>query len=201
LGWIDQQAVLMATKTRKLKMALLLTVGISIIAVVWIVYQFRHNAAGPTIPLPSETAKTAIMALSRVHQTATKDGAVQWELEAAAAELETGTGKMVLQSPKVVFFLDDGTRVNLTSREGILYTRNNNIQVRGNVQLKNSRYTLVTDVLAYEHDQRLLKSDAPVTIIGRDIELNAATMRYDLNTNQACFLGRVEGILFENPAS
>ena len=191
----------MANRTRKLKFALLLVVGISVIAVIGIFYQYRQNAGSPTIPLPTETATKAIMALSQVHQTATKDGAVQWELDAVAAELETGTGKMVLEAPKVIFLLDDGTRVNLTAREGILYTRNNNIEMRGNVQLKNSRYTLITDVLAYEHDQRLLTADAPVQIIGSDIELKAATMRYDLNTNQARFLGQVEGILFENPAS
>jgi LPS export ABC transporter protein LptC len=190
----------MVTKTGKLKMALLLAVGISVIAVIGVFYHFRRNTTGTTIALPSETATNAIMALSRVHQTATKDGTIQWELDAAAAELETGTGKMILQSPKVIFFLDDGTQVNLTAREGILFTRNKNIEVRGNVRLKNNRYTLTTDVLAYEHDRRLLKSDAPVQIAGRDIELNAATLIYDLNTDQARFVGRVEGKLFANPS-
>ena len=190
----------MATITQKLKLALLLAVGVSVIAVIGVFYQFRQNPAGTKIPLPPQAASKAIMALSQVHQTATKDGAVQWELDATAAELETGTGKMVLQSPKVVFFIDDGTRVNLTAREGILYTRNNNIVVRGNVKVSNSRYTLITDVLAYEHDNRLLQADAPVHIIGKDIELKAATMRYDLNTNQARFHGQVEGTLFENTA-
>ncbi len=191
----------MATRIRKLKLALLLAVGISVIAVIAVFYQFRKNSAGPTIPVPPKAATKAIMALSQVHQTATKDGTVQWELDAAAAELETGTGRMVLEAPKVIFFLDDGTKVNLTAREGILYTRNNNIEMRGNVRVKNDRYTLITDVLAYEHDHRLLQADAPVQIIGKDIELKAATMRYDLNTNQARFQGQVEGVLFESPAS
>jgi LPS export ABC transporter protein LptC len=190
----------MAVKAQKLKLALLLAVGGSVIAVIGVFYQFRQNSAGTKIPLPPQTATKAIMALSQVHQTATKDGTVQWELDATAAELEAGTGKMVLQSPTVVFFLDDGTRVNLTAREGILYTRNNNIEVRGNVLVKNDRYTLMTEVLAYEHDDRLLQADAPVQIIGKDIELQPATMRYDLNTNQARFHGQVEGTLFEKPA-
>jgi LPS export ABC transporter protein LptC len=172
----------------------------SIIAVIWIFYQFRQDRAAARIPLPSKAATQAIMALSQVHQTATKDGTVQWELDATTAELETGTGKMVLKSPKVIFFLDDGTQVNLTAKEGTLHTSSNNIEVRGNVLVRNDRYILTTQVLAYEHDQRVLHADVPVQIVGQDLELKAATMHYDLNANQTRFKGPVEGILFENPA-
>jgi LPS export ABC transporter protein LptC len=187
-------------RTKRLRRLLLLTVGISLIAVVWVFYQFRQDRAAVRIPLPSQAATQAIMAISQVHQTATKDGAIQWELDAATAELETGTGKMVLKSPKVTFFLDDGTRVNLTAKEGTLHTSSKDIEVRGNVLVRNNRYTLATEVLAYEHQQHVLYADASVQIIGQDLELKAATMHYDLNTNQTRFQGQVEGILFENPA-
>lgn len=190
----------MSHRTQRLRRVLLMAVGVSIIAVIWAFYQFRQDRAAVRIPLPPKAATQAIMALSQVHQTATKDGAVQWELDATTAELETGTGKMILQSPKVTFFLDDGTRVKLTAKEGTLHTSSNDIEVRGNVLVRNDRYTLITEVLAYEHEQRVLHADAPVQIIGQDIELKAATMRYDLNANQTRFQGQVEGILFENPA-
>jgi LPS export ABC transporter protein LptC len=190
----------MVYRTKKIKWALTAALGLSIIAVVWIFCQFRQGQSSLQIPLSPEQATKAIMALSRVHQTATKDGIVQWELDADTARLEADTGKMVLQSPQVDFFLDDGTRVHLTAQEGVLYTRNNNMEVRGNVQLHNDRYSLKTEVLAYEHDHRVMRTDAPVHITGQAIELKAATMHYDLKTNQALFSGPVEGLLYEKPA-
>lgn len=152
-----------------------------------------------SIPLPTSSTK-ALMALSKVHQTATKDGAVQWELDAESAELEAKTGRMVLKFPKVKFYLDDGGKVYLTARRGILFTRNNNIQVRGNVRVVNDRYTLVAETLDYEHARRRLCTDRPVTITGQAFDLSSACMTYDLNTNRAQLDGDVEGIVHEKPA-
>ena len=189
----------MVHPTQKIRWALTAAAGLSIIAVVWIFYQFRQDQSALQIPLPPEQATKAIMALSRVHQTATKDGIVQWELDADTAKLEAGTGKMVLQSPRVNFFLEDGTRVQLSAREGILFTRSNDMEVRGNVHLRNDRYSLKTEILAYEHDHRLMRADAPVHITGPDVELKAAAMHYDLKSNQTLFSGPVEGLLYEKP--
>ena len=172
---------------------------VCVAAIVWAFYQQRSRGGGVTIPLPASSAKTLI-ALSKVHQTATKDGAVQWELDAESAELEADTGKMVLASPKVQFYLDDGGKVYLTARKGVLNTRNNNIKVRGNVRVVNDRYTLVTETLAYVHAKRRLHTNRPVTITGQAFDLSSATLTYDLNTNQAMFDGDVKGIVHEKPA-
>ena len=190
----------MVLRTQKIKRWITAIVGISFISVVWIFYQYRQTRDGLNIPLPPETVTQAIMALSQVHQTATKDGHTQWELDADTAELEAGTGKMVLQAPSVNFFMEDGTRIKLTASEGILFTTTNDMEVRGKVRIRNNRYTLTTETLTYKHEHRVLQAESAVHITGDAIELKAATMRYDLNTNQTQFDGRVEGILHENPA-
>lgn len=190
----------MAQRSQKIKWGIAAVVGLCFISVLWIFYQYRQTRDGLKIPLPPETTTQAIMALSKVHQTATKDGQTQWELDADAAELEAGTGKMVLKAPSVNFFLEDGTRIQLTAREGVLYTTTNDMEVRGKVLIRNDRYTLKTETLTYAHDHRVLMATSAVQITGKSIDLKAATMRYDLNTNQTQFDGQVEGILYENPA-
>ncbi len=190
----------MARRTQNLKCWIGAGFVLAFVSVLWVFYQYRQARDGLIIPLPPETATNAIMALSKVHQTATKDGQTQWELDADAAELEAGTGRMVLRSPSVSFVLEDGTRINLTARQGVLYTKTNNMEVRGKVNIRNDRYTLTTESLTYEHDHRVLLADSAVQITGQAIDLKAAAMRYDLNTNQTLFEGRVEGILYENPA-
>lgn len=173
--------------------------AVCIAAIVWTFYQQRRGSSAVSIPLPTSSAKALIM-LSKVHQTATKDGAVQWELDAKSAELEAITGRMVLNSPKVEFYLDDGGKVYLTAHQGILFTRNNNIKVRGNVRIVNDRYTLMAEALDYEHAQRRLYTDRPVTIKGQAFDLSSASMTYDLNTNRAQLDGDVKGIVHEKPA-
>jgi LPS export ABC transporter protein LptC len=179
-----------------------LTLGITLVAVLALAvvaafYIGRQTPEDTTDKaLPSMTAK-ALMYLAGVHQTATKNGNVQWELKAQSAELEAATGQMTLQSPEVEFFLESGERVRLTGKEGILNTKTNNIEVRGNVQVVDNRYTLTTDSLAYEHESRMLHAASPVRIVGKTMSLSAASMWYNLNTQQALFSGYVKGRLDE----
>ena len=179
------------------KLAVTLVLGISLGAVFWYFYLFRQIPE-PTAPIPESTAK-AVMALSKVRQTATKDGVVQWKLEAVSAEMEADTGRMVLKSPEVEFYLEDGGQVHLKARKGILYTRDNNMEVQGNVHLRSDRYTLVTEALTYDNERHLIVTTKEVRISGKTIQLNASAMTYDLTANQARFKGPVKGILHENP--
>lgn len=186
-------------RTTKIIFVLGVLAAMCIAAIAWTFYQQRRDASAVSIPMPTSSTK-ALIALSKVHQTATKDGAVQWELDAKSAELEAETGRMVLKAPKVQFYLDDGGKVHLTARWGILFTRNNNIKVRGNVRVVNDRYTLVAETLIYEHAQRRLYTNRPVTITSQAFDLSSTGMTYDLNTNQAQLDGDVKGIVHEKPA-
>ncbi len=188
----------MAKRGIKIKLALTLALGVSLGAVSWYFFYSRQDRNLAQLPFPKSAAK-AVMALSKVRQTATKDGILQWKLAAVSAEMEAETGQMVLQSPEINFFLEDGSQVHLTAEKGILHTRDNNMEVQGNVRLRSDRYTLVTEALAYDNEQRVITSTQAVRISGKAIQLNAATMTYDLKTNQAQFGGPVKGILHENP--
>jgi LPS export ABC transporter protein LptC len=159
--------------------------------------QRQHSTeTGIKIPLPPG-ASTAILSLTGVHQTATKNGVLEWELKAETAELESKSGRMVLKAPKVLFYLADGGQVHLTAEQGVLDTKSNDIQVQGNVRVVEDRYTLLTEQLDYKHAKRILRSDKPVHIFNQSADLKAAGMIYDLNTNQARFAGRVKGSLNE----
>ena len=185
------------THSRKMLVALLLgTIAISLIGVGWLFFKSRVTSQA-TLKLPAEAVRS-LMKLAGVHQTATKNGAVQWELDAATAELEANSGRMVLDAPKFKFFLEDGTVVQVTAKTGILNTRSNDMQVRGNVKVRNDRYTLVTEALSYLHDDRKMETEAPVIITGGEVDLRADAMTYDLEKNTARFRGHVVGKVNED---
>jgi lipopolysaccharide export system protein LptC len=188
----------MGKKPIKIKLALILVLGISLGALCWYFLKFQMNQSPVQLPLPATAAK-ALMALSQVRQTATKDGVVQWKLAAQTAELEAETGRMILRNPKIDFFMKDGSKLHMTATKGVLNTRNNNMEVQGHVLLRSDRYTLQTEELVYDHDIRLITTHAPVQINSLAIQLHAAGMTYDLTTDQAQFRGPVQGVLHENP--
>ncbi len=167
-------------------------------ALAFIFFQFKKQQTAP-IPLPKSAVKT-LMNLAGIHQTATKDGKIEWELDAESAHLEAQSGRMILNSPVIDFYMEDGTKVHLTAETGVLDTHSNDVQVSGNVLLKNDRYTLTAQELAYDHTDRTLQSDRPVFIKSNAFNLRADTMTYNLKDNLAQFDGRVEGILSENKA-
>lgn len=183
--------------SKKMLIAFLLgIIASSLIGVGWLFVKGRITSQA-TVKLPAEAVRS-LMKLAGVHQTATKNGAVQWELDAATAELEAKSGRMVLDAPKVKFFLEDGTVVQVTAKTGILNTRSNDMQVRGNVKIRNDRYTLVTEALSYNHGDRKMETEVPVIITGGEMDLRADAMTYDLDKNTARFRGHVVGNVNED---
>lgn len=188
----------MADRKSALKLILTAATLLGVVALAVVFFQFRRQQLQP-LPIP-DLATKALMTLAKVHQTATKDGKVQWELDAATAQLEADSGEMRLTSPRIVFFTDNGDKVLLTAEKGVLNTRNNDMQVSGNVRLRDDRYTLLTEALVYQHDRHILRTDVPVIIIGRAFDLRANKMTYNLEENLAQFDGQVKGNLHEDPA-
>jgi LPS export ABC transporter protein LptC len=187
----------MANRARILKGVLTAAVIIGMGAMAMIFFQFRHQTIAP-LPLP-EIATKALMTLANLHQTATKDGKTQWELDAQSAQMEADSHRMVLTSPKVDFFMEDGTKVKLIADKGVLDTQSNDMHVTGNVCLRNDRYSLLTEALIYQHERRQLRSDVPVQIKSKAFDLRANQMTYNLEDNLAQFDGQVEGSLYEKP--
>jgi LPS export ABC transporter protein LptC len=170
----------------------LLLIIAATVALRWV--QSRRRQSQP-LAAPVEKASDALMTLMGIHQTATKEGNVQWELDADSAQMEADNGRMILIEPKVDFIMRDGGKVHLTARKGVLDTRNNDMAARGKVRLRNDQYELETESLKYQHEARLLNCQTPVRIIGPAFDLRADRMTYNLEENRAYFDGRVEGNL------
>jgi LPS export ABC transporter protein LptC len=174
-----------------------LLVGLLLIIAAVVALRWFHSRRQPgqPLPVPAEKATDALMTLMGIHQTATKEGKVQWELDADSAQMESANGRMILTGPKVNFILQDGGKVHLTAREGVLHTRSNDMAAKGHVRLRNDQYELETESLKYQHKERLLSCQTPVRIIGPAFDLRADRMTYNLEENRAYFDGRVEGNL------
>ncbi|MBI5064426.1 MAG: LPS export ABC transporter periplasmic protein LptC [Desulfatitalea sp.] len=174
-----------------------LLIGVLLVIVTTVAVRFVHfrQQQGHPLPTADQIATDALMTLVNIHQTATKEGKVQWELDADSAQLEAENGRMILTGPRVDFITRDGGKVRLTARKGVLHTRSSDMAARGQVRLRNDQYELESESLKYQHKERLLSSQTQVRIIGPAFDLRADRMTYNLEENRAYFEGRVEGNL------
>ena len=179
--------------SRKLKLFLLSFVVIALCVVVAVFVGYRRVLNKHDDIIASIKGK-AVLSLANLHQTATRDGITEWSLNAGSAHYIEEDKKAVLQDLSVIFFLKDNDKVKLTAEKGLLKTASNDIEVQGNVVLKNKSYLLKTDKLFYRHKVRILFSKDPVKITGESSTLRADSISYNLTTNKAMLKGNVEGL-------
>jgi len=182
----------MSITRTKVKLLAVVVALSAITAVAVVFYRFKGLNEDLVMALP-EAATNAILASTRVRHTATQNGKIQWELEADSAQMSSESQDVVLQSPDIVFFSDNGEKIELTAARGILNTRNNNMVVEGTVRLFNRQFAVHTEKLIYRHAKRLLESNGPIEILGSAVQLQANALTYNIETNQAHFTGQVEG--------
>jgi LPS export ABC transporter protein LptC len=181
-------------KPKKLKIFLLVTIFVTLGGVIGIYVGFKQNLKiAESVPQPDEPDAT--LSIGKIHQTATRNGNKEWSLEADSAHYMAKSNQMVLKDIQVVFFLKDKSEINLKADQGILKIDSNDIEVSGNVVLKNLEYKLLTEKLTYAHDRRLLYSNAPATIFSRSAQVAAESMSLDLNAKKLTLEGSVETII------
>ncbi|MBW2491319.1 MAG: LPS export ABC transporter periplasmic protein LptC [Deltaproteobacteria bacterium] len=181
------------TYQKKLKVFLIslifLTFGVIIIAFL----QYLHVLEKNDTPVSTEQSQANI-SIGKAHQTATRNGRKEWSLEAASADYMNENNQAIFKDLSVTFYLKDETKVYITANQGILKTDSNDMEIYGNVVVKNEDYKLICENLHYKHDNRIIFSKVPVNITGNSFELVADSMSLNLNTNKAFFEGKVKGI-------
>lgn len=185
-------------KHRRLIQRLLISVVVLILAATAIVFiGYRRITRNPD-DLLDLVKKNADMQLSKIHQTAMKNGIREWRLDADSATLQEKEKTMLLDNPDVEFFMDDGDNVHLTADRGTIFTDSSRIQVAGQVSASTNRYRFQTEALGYDPASRELRSETPVALTSQSYTLRADTMTMNLDTHIARFEGDVKGTISED---
>lgn len=143
---------------------------------------------------PASTAKEA-MHVQRIHQSSTKDGRTEWNLDAASAQYLLPEKKMLLTDLFVTFFTQEGQEVYLTARHGTVRTDSHDMEAHDDVVVYNDLYRMNAERMTYSQDSRVITCDTPVKITSRAGEILADSLAMNLNTNRLVMKGHVHGTL------
>jgi LPS export ABC transporter protein LptC len=181
---------------KKLKL-FLLSVIIITLGAVFTVFVVYRQVTDKEDNLFADIQNKASISIGKVHQTATRNGIIEWSLDAASVDYIDKRNRAIFKDLSVTFYLKDKSEVYLTANQGNLKTDSNDIEVSGNVVVKNGTYRLNTENLHYKHKKRIIFSKVPVKITGNLFDLVADSMFLNLNTNKTLLKGKVEGTLNE----
>ncbi len=186
-------------KSKKLKIFLLsiAVIGLCSIIAVFIGYRRILNITNNSILSGQNQASLSI---NRIHQTSTRNGIIEWSLDASSAQYINSEKRVILKDLSVTFFLKDKSELYLTANQGILKTDSNDIETSGNIVVINETYKLQTENLYYEHLNQKIISKVPVQITGDSFHFLADSMSFDLKTKQTLLEGKVEGVFKNNVA-
>ncbi|MBU1181768.1 MAG: LPS export ABC transporter periplasmic protein LptC [Proteobacteria bacterium] len=182
----------MANRNIKIGLISVIVVTISLTVAVFIGYRYVSKNPEKLIPVVADGSSITI---EKIHQTSTKNGVVEWNLDASSATYSADNKEAFFKDLSVTFFTKDNQKILLTADNGILKTESNDIEISGSIIIKNDEYLLKTEKINYEHDKRIISSRVPVEISGNSLNLVASSMTIDLNTNKAELSGKVEGII------
>ena len=181
---------------KKLKVFLISLIFLTFGVILLVFLQYRQVLEKNDSPV-SISKSDANIIIGKAHQTATRNGIKEWSLDAASVDYMDKNSKAVFKDLSVTFYLKDGTMVYITANQGILKTDSNDMEIYGNVVVRNKDYKLKCENLYYKHDKRIIFSKTPVNLTGDSLELVADSMSLDLNTEKASFEGKVKGTFSE----
>jgi LPS export ABC transporter protein LptC len=181
---------------KKLKLILLSVIFVGL-GVTLAVFISHRRMLGKEKNMVSDIRNNANISIGKAHQTATRNGIKEWNLDAASVNYMVKKNQAIFQDLSITFYLKNKTEVYLTANKGILKIDSNDMEVLGNVVVKNSTYRLKTENLYYRHNQRIIFSKVPVKVSGAAFNLVADSMSLNLNTNKTMFEGKVQGTLRE----
>jgi len=181
---------------KKLKLILLSVIFVGL-GVTLAVFISHRRMSGKEKNIVSDIRNNANISIGKAHQTATRNGIKEWNLDAASVNYMVKKNQAIFQDLSITFYLKNKTEVYLTANKGILKIDSNDMEILGNVVVKNSIYRLKTENLFYRHNQRIIFSKVPVKVSGAAFNLVADSMSLNLNTNKTMFEGKVQGTLRE----
>jgi len=182
----------MKIKTKYIKFFLFSLMVASCVFIIVIFIKYRNIIDEPEKIMEKLTSGVNI-SVNNLHQVVTRDGEKEWVLEADSADFSAKKKELTLKNLFVTFHLENQKEMYLTANHGIMDTETNNIEVFGDVVIRNESFTLLTTKMYYDHQKQFMFTKKPVSISDGESDLKADTMRFDLNTDKIFFEGKVTG--------
>ena len=124
--------------------------------------------------------------------TQVENGVKKWTMSAEGARLDEAEGKATLTHVRIKFYPDKGGWYTLRGDQGEYDQKKKVVTLRGNVHGRShDGMTLVTEVLTYTEEQKVVETDTEVTVAGPRYKVHGRGMTVKVPQDHVTFRGRV----------
>ncbi|HEY4707690.1 MAG TPA: LPS export ABC transporter periplasmic protein LptC [Thermodesulfobacteriota bacterium] len=183
---------------RKIRASLKAFIVLSVLGLALLVFIHYKTQEPPQKFKEDEKVQVKI---DRIHYSGTKEGRVEWELDAMSAERSREEDLTLFKDVKITFFADDGTPYVLTSRQGTFKEGAGEIKVTGEVKIESPKegYTLKTDSLKYMIGTKEITTPDKVAMTSGNMDLEGVGLLVRIDSEEFRLLSNVKAV-FRNPA-
>ncbi|MBE9529148.1 MAG: LPS export ABC transporter periplasmic protein LptC [Proteobacteria bacterium] len=121
--------------------------------------------------------------MSGIHYSSTRDGKVEWVLDAKSATAFKRGERTLFDSVKLVFYASDATTYKLTAKEGTVDEKLGTVEVAGDVHVESldGTYSLKTEILNYSSEMKRFETDLPVEILASGMDVTGTGLMIDID--------------------
>lgn len=185
----------MSGSHKRFKIVLILAIIVSVGSMLILLVDFQFGSNEENEFVPPSLKNGADLTIKNFHYIANREGERSWiidALEARQTNMEK-TSVFELEGLSVTCFMKEGGQLLLTAQKGVLTLDSNNIDVSGNVVVKNESYGMKTEKLHYDHGGNIIHSDVAVSLTGNFFNITADSITIDLNANRTRLEGNIKG--------
>ena len=184
-------------KSRHLLLLLALILAGTLAAIV----ALRYRPAGQLAEVVKALPSGVDLALQDINYTHSEAGVARWRLVAKQVQHRAEQQGMVVADLQLTFFDPAGVEQGkLTARNGQVNADFSVVEVRGEVQIvSRNGYTLQTDHLIYRQEDRSIRTDAPVRLVSKSMQLDGVGMTVDLATQRLQVHNKVRAVVQAQP--
>jgi LPS export ABC transporter protein LptC len=184
----------------RLRAALLIVVAAALAGIGVAAWQNVHSRRPrTTADLGADFLPEVAQHIQNFRRVKLKEGKTVWEVQAEDAQYFENDQQVVVRSPHVTFYLDDGARrAELHGDEGQLTLDGKElaaVTLRGDVVLVLDDLELRADSAQYDHAADRIAAPGPVTIRGKTLDVEGRGLEVEVTTRRMRLLNDVHTVL------
>ena len=191
-----------------------ISIAICIILLVLVLFRHAQEESGYSAPKPLDNAslpenqeldeligddKAINIAVRGIILTQGEKGEETWRLNATSASFDQASGKLIINQPRVTYFLKGkNSELLIQSRVGRLNQADSEVEMWDNVRLDEAENVLTTSRAIYNGNTSMLNLPEPVEFFNPQFAGSANQADWDLNTHVLSANGKVHVIILSS---
>ncbi len=182
---------------RKVKAASGLFIVVCVLGLAVLVALHYMNSKGLEVVVAED--RSVGVKMSGIHYSSTKDGQVEWVLDAKSATTYKGGEKTLFDAVRLVFYASDATTYKLTAKEGRVDESTGEVVVEGDVHVESldGTYSLKTDLLNYSSEMKRFETDRAIEIVASGMDVTGIGLMIDIDSEVLEVRKEVRAVLRE----